>query len=785
MRYRAWQGVLVVGAFAVAGYFVVPSGAPQGLVYSGIGIASTLCLLWAVRLNRPVERWGWYLIAIANALFVAADGVLDFYDIVLRAVAPFPSVADALYLAGYPFLFAGVFWVRRLRGAAGSREAKADAAMVCIGALALSWQFLMGSYAHDTNLSAFGKFVTMAYPVMDLGVLFIIVCSVTTGSTRRTSDTLLSIAVVLMLAADFIYDLLVLHSGYTAGNPVDALFLANYVVLAAAALHPSMANTLSSSGVRTAPRFWWALVATAGFASPVVLLVGGLIGARVDVEVLASTSIALFALAVVRTGWLFARLRVQTTELRQRSEALHQALDVQQDLERDLRHQAFHDSLTGLANRALLHDRVEHALAASPRLGGTVAVCFCDLDGFKEVNDSLGHRLGDELLILVSKRLSAIVRPGDTVARLGGDEYAILIDNITDVDDVTVLAERIVSVLRQPAEIDGQQIHLSVSVGIAFAGLGTTPETLLSEADAAMYESKALGKGRFTLFENFMRSRIMDRMTLMNAFEGALERAEFFLQYQPQLRLADSSLEGFEALVRWQHPSLGLISPDRFIPLAEETGFIVPLGRWILERACLEAAAWAAPAGTPVSVSVNLSVRQLQAAGLVQDVQNALSFSGLPPECLVLEITESVLMLHPEQTALVLREFKNLGISIAIDDFGTGYSSLSYLRQFPVDIIKIDKSFIDPLQDRTSEGAAFVETILQLARVLHLRTTAEGIEHQIQRDILTRLSCDSAQGYLMSRPLNPDAAHAYIAGRDRTGSCNSDPQSDGHRRLLM
>jgi hypothetical protein len=190
----------------------------------------------------------------------------------------------------------------------------------------------MGSYAHDTNLSAFGKFVTMAYPVMDLGVLFIIVCSVTTGSTRRTSDTLLSIAVVLMLAADFIYDLLVLHSGYTAGNPVDALFLANYVVLAAAALHPSMANTLSSSGVRTAPRFWWALVATAGFASPVVLLVGGLIGARVDVEVLASTSIALFALAVVRTGWLFARLRVQTTELRERSEALHQALDVQQDL---------------------------------------------------------------------------------------------------------------------------------------------------------------------------------------------------------------------------------------------------------------------------------------------------------------------------------------------------------------------------------------------------------------------------------------------------------------------
>lgn len=566
-----------------------------------------------------------------------------------------------------------------------------------------------------------------------------------------------------MLAADFIYDLLVLHSNYNAGNPVDALFLANYVVLAAAALHPNMATAMASSGARPAPRLWWALVAGAGFASPVVLLVGGLFGVQVDVGVLAATSIVLFALAAVRTSWLFGRLRLQTVELRDRSEDLHHALDTQHALERDLRHQAFHDSLTGLANRALLHDRVEHALAASPRLGGTVAVCFCDLDGFKAVNDSLGHQVGDELLVLVSKRLSSVVRPGDTVARLGGDEFAILIDNITDLDAVTVLAQRIMSVLRQPAEIEGQQIRLSASVGIAFAGTGTTPETLLSEADAAMYESKACGKDRYTVFESVMRSRIVDRMNLMSGFDSALKRAEFFLQYQPQLCLADSSLEGFEALVRWQHPDLGLISPDRFIPLAEETGFIIPLGRWILERACLEAADWATPTSAPISVSVNLSAHQLQHPGLFQDVQNALAFSGLPPERLVLEITESVLMTHPEQITLVLRQFKDLGIRIAIDDFGTGYSSLSYLRQFPIDILKIDKSLIDPLQDPTNEGTAFIDTILQLARVLHLRATAEGIEHPTQRDTLTALACDSAQGYLMSRPLDPEAARAYIS----------------------
>jgi diguanylate cyclase (GGDEF)-like protein len=771
----AWKVVLAIGFAVVAAYFLVPTEAGKDLTYSAIGIASTAAVLIATRIRRPAERWGWYLLAAASACFVVGDGVLNLYDMILHTVPPFPSVADALYLAGYPFLFAGVFRVSHLRGTPGSRESRADAAMISVGALALSWQFLMGSYAEDTTVSSFAKLVTMAYPVMDIGVLFIVVAAVMNGAARRPTNQLIALAVFMMLIGDFAYNVLVLHSSYTVGNPVDAGFLLNYVFLAAAAAHPSVANPSPelTDAPTTRRRLWLPLVAAAGFVSPVIVLVSAVAGWQVDAGVLAATSIVLFTLAVLRASWLFGRLRSQTSQLRQHGESLHAALVRQQGLEDDLRHQAFHDSLTGLPNRALLHERVEHALQSSARVSGTVALCFCDLDGFKGVNDSLGHRVGDTLLGIVGKRLTSIVRSGDTVARLGGDEFAILLENVEDVDAVTALADRIVSVLHQNAVIDDQEIYLSASVGVAFAGPGTTTETLLSEADAAMYVAKANGKDRFTFFEPAMRSRIIDRVRLMNSFQGSLHRSEFFLEYQPQHRLSDGRLEGFEALVRWQHPILGLVGPYRFIPLAEETGFIVPLGRWVLEQACIEAANWTSVAGEPLSVSVNLSGRQLQEPGLAQDVQTALSFSGLPPQRLVLEITESVLMLNRNDIAEVLKVFKKMGIRIAIDDFGTGYSSLGYLRQFPVDILKIDKSFVDPLADPSSEGTAFVQTILRLAKDLNLDATAEGIEHQIQRDTLTRLNCHSAQGYLMSRPLSRDATRDYIAAATATRSAGS------------
>ena len=580
----------MLGAVAIGGYFLLSGEAAQDLWYSGIGVASTVVIVVATARRAVGERLGWYLMAAANALFVLGDGVYDVYDVILKRATPFPSMADALYLSGYPVLFVGVSRVMQLRSAPAAKEARVDAAMVSIGGLALCWHLLMGSYAHDAALSEFGKIVTLAYPVMDVGVLFLIVSAMMVRSARRPVDRVLALAVALMLIADFTYDLLVQHSAYSDGSALDAVFLANYVLIAAAAAHPSTAQPLPVTADEPKRRLWLPLVAVAAFVSPGLVLVCSIMRIPVDAGVLAGTSVTLAVLAVLRGYWLFARLRRQAGELAARGESLQEALAVQQALEGDLRHQAFHDHLTALPNRALLHDRIEHALEASHRRAGVVALCFCDLDGFKAVNDGSGHHVGDQLLVAVSKRIASVVRPGDTVARLGGDEFAILLDNVEDVDAVTALANRVVSVLREPIVVDDQHIAVSISVGVAFAGPDTSTERLLAEADTAMYEAKANGKNRIALFETEMRTRLVDRMTLTNSFQTALLDGQFHLVFQPQLRLTDGVLEGFEALARWEHPTLNAVGPLRFIPLAEETGFIIPLGRWVLEQACVEAA---------------------------------------------------------------------------------------------------------------------------------------------------------------------------------------------------
>ena len=474
----------------------------------------------------------------------------------------------------------------------------------------------------------------------------------------------------------------------------------------------------------------------------------------------------MFGLVVLRVLWLLRRLGDQTEQLHEQARTLQQALAAQLVLEGDLRHQAFHDNLTGLPNRALLHDRVGHALEASARTAGSVAVLFCDLDGFKAVNDSLGHDVGDRLLIAVSRRLIAAVRPGDTVARLGGDEFAILMDAIEDPAIAMAVATRVVSSMRRPVELDGQFMTVSVSVGIAFADPGTSTDLLLSQADAAMYDAKGDGKDRWQVFQSAMRTRIVQRLELRNAMPGALQRGEFNLAFQPQLSLRDRQLSGLEALVRWSHPGHGEIGPVDFIPLAEETGVIIPLGRWILETACTTAATWPRSNGKPLTVSVNVSGRQLEDDHLLDDVMTALSYSGLEPSRLVLEVTESVLVVNPVATASVLGRLAAHGVRLAIDDFGTGYSSLSVLRHFPVHALKIDKSFIDPLEEPGEEGRAFVNAVIRLAHDLGLTTVAEGVEHAAQERALTEMGCDSIQGHLLSRPLAPSAVPAFIVDRD-------------------
>jgi diguanylate cyclase (GGDEF)-like protein/PAS domain S-box-containing protein len=434
-------------------------------------------------------------------------------------------------------------------------------------------------------------------------------------------------------------------------------------------------------------------------------------------------------------------------------------------LEDQLRHRAFHDELTGLANRALFEDRLTHALARARRHGGRVAVLFFDLDDFKPVNDALGHAAGDTLLREVARRLAECLRASDTGARVGGDEFAVLLEDPTVPDDIDEVAGRLLESIGRPLVVDERELFPSASIGVAVDDGGTTTAMdLLRDADVAMYAAKRSGKGRVSRFEPTMRTVAVDRLHLRADLERAVERGELTLLYQPIVQLDTGAVISVEALARWQHPLRGLLDPDSFIPLAEESGLIVPIGRHLLRRACRDAAGWRDGAGLPseVSVSVNLSARQLHHPDLVADVRAALADSGLAPARLLLEVTENVLIEDATLAVEQLEELRALGVSIALDDFGTGYSSLSYVRRFPLDELKIDRSFVDRIAQADGDSA-LVRTIATLAEQLGLRLVAEGIEREEQVAALQMLRCELGQGFLFARPLESEALASLLS----------------------
>jgi diguanylate cyclase (GGDEF)-like protein len=433
---------------------------------------------------------------------------------------------------------------------------------------------------------------------------------------------------------------------------------------------------------------------------------------------------------------------------------------------RENRHRAFYDSLTGLPNRALFLDLLTQALNLFKSDYIPRAVLFMDLDQFKVINDSLGHRAGDELLIIAARRLQNCLRPGDTAARLGGDEFIVLLDGVGDVEDAVQVAQRIAKALGAPIKLAGRQMVVSTSMGIALCeDANCEPDDLLRNSDVAMYHAKTEGKARCKIFNADMHAQALRRLELENELRLAIEREELTIYYQPKVLLSTGIIVGMEALVRWDHPTLGLTAPKEFIPLAEEVGLIGSLGRWVLGEACAEARRWQEqhPAAPPLATSVNLSMGQFQGSDLLPEIAEILHQTGLEPSCLELEITERVVMDDVEYAIDVLEQLKKLGIKIALDDFGTGYSSLEALRRFPLDALKIDKVFVDGIS-KSQQDTAVVQLVIDLAHAVGIQVIAEGVETVEQLTRLRDMGCDQAQGYYFWKPLMGEEAAALHAG---------------------
>jgi diguanylate cyclase (GGDEF)-like protein len=443
----------------------------------------------------------------------------------------------------------------------------------------------------------------------------------------------------------------------------------------------------------------------------------------------------------------------------------------------EMSHMAAHDYLTGLPNRSLLNDRLHQAINFAQRNHRRVALLFLDLDHFKHINDSLGHSIGDQLLQAVAKRLQAFVRNSDTVSRQGGDEFVLLLAEVEHTEDAALFAEKLIHTLTDPYNINGHLLHITMSIGISiFPDDAANAETALRNADTAMYHAKESGRNNYQVFTQQMNDRAVERQSLEANLHRALEQQEFILYYQPKVDLESDQITGAEALIRWNHPMRGLILPEQFITIAEDCGLIVPIGQWVLREACTQAKAWLDSGLKLTQISVNISALEFRHKGFLPNLRNILAETGLAPNLLQLELTESVLMRDAEPSTIVLEALKGMGLKIAIDDFGTGYSSLSYLRRFPIDTLKIDQSFVQDISDESSE-AVIVSAVIAMGKSLRQRLVAEGVETPEQLAFLQSYGCGEAQGFFFSRPVSAADFTRLLEAEQRPQG--NEPPSDG------
>ena len=739
----------IVVLLVLAGYLTVAAGsgaarlAGDVAVTAASGLASLAC--WRKSRRDPAGARGWFLVGVGAGLYTLAAAIFTFYGVTRNGAYPFPNVADIGFLGYAPFAAAGLlaFPVGGVRLLSRVRT-MVDSVLIASSVFFISWSTVLGPAFRAPSTDTFAYRLAIVYPIIDLAMAALVIALfMRKPAGARMRFGLIAGGFMVLSLTDSIYVARTLAGLPVAGTVLVTGWAFCWIAVALATIAPVrgvQARTKSLNPLQELLPYVPVVIA-------IVIAAGRQKPPQVDPTLAVSGVIVL--MAVILRQVLLTREHASLASERKAVEDL-------------MRHQAFHDPLTGLANRLLFKDRLAQALARGERSGAEVAVLFLDLDDFKEVNDSLGHAAGDGVLLATADRLRQVVRPSDTVARFGGDEFAILVEDCGQASQIDNLADRVVAAAAAPTQLNDVEVLVGASVGIAVGTSGDSVDEVLRNADLAMYVAKAQDKGHHTRFAPEMHSMSISRLEMVADLRLAVEEDQFLVVYQPKVALPGGQVAGFEALVRWLHPHRGVIQPNDFIPLAEKAGLIGAIGDLVLRKACIQLAAWHAVQRTQsITMAVNLSARQVMDMDIVDTVAAALADSGIPPESLELEITETAIMEDINVVIPALRALRNLGVSLSVDDFGTGYSSLSYLKEFPVGCLKIDRGFVAGL-GRNEQDAALVSAVIAVAKALGMVSVAEGVETFEQLIELETLGCDYAQGFFLGRPEAPELASVFL-----------------------
>lgn len=748
-----------------------------------------------VHSKRLAIAWGMICLAVLTS--TVGDTIWAILEVGLKE-QPFPSIADGFYLAYYPFLLVGVlFLLAKPASIEESINQILDIGIVMVAAILIFWNFLLGPLVlSNADYPLLEQLILLAYPVGDLvifGALLLII-NRPFEEQAELPAFLLAGGLTTTIVSDCIYSYQSLVGTYVSGTLLDTGWIISTLLI-------GMAGISELTGVQSfneteiflpkhkflnklktiksyIPYLWLA-------GAYILLIRGGLTPMPMNFLSLSFGVGGIIFLVLLRQiitllenrklnnrlQQTMGKLQAQATELESANQELQTRISERKKVEEKLSYDSLHDAMTGLSNRVLFLDRLGQAIEYRKRREEYLfAVLFIDIDQFKVINDSLGHLMGDQLLISFSRRMQECLRSSDTVSRFGGDEFAILLEITGDSHAASLVAMKIQEVIQPPFELDGHKLYVTASIGIVMNILGYDhPEEVLRDADIAMYRAKTSGKAHFEIFDIKMRTQAFSRMEMEHGLRTGLENREFQLYYQPILSLESNEVVSFEALIRWFHPKRGLLLPGEFLATAEESGLILPIGEWVLHEACLQLNTWHRkyPWLQNVNVNVNISNRQFSQPNFVENVLEALNNSGLKAASLRLEITENVLISNYEAANKVFSRLRDLGIQLQIDDFGRGYSALGYLQHFPINTIKIDKSFIDEI-GKGHRGNELIRAIVAMARELGMETIAEGIETGEQLNELKSLACGFGQGFLLSKPLNKESVEEILAKQENS-----------------